>query len=99
MKSVENTERQSPQNIQTTIKDEKKKSKRMGKKNVIFIMTDDLRPSLSVYNVPGVRTPNFERLGKLSTTFSRAYNQGKVLICIYRWIQLYVFLHLWGEIE
>ncbi len=62
-----------------TIEETIEKKKRKGKKNVIFIMTDDLRPSLSLYNVPGVRTPNFERLGKLSTTFSRAYNQGMFL--------------------
>ena len=68
-----------------------KKLRKRKKKNVIFIMTDDLRPSLSIYNVPGVQTPNFERLGKLSTTFSRAYNQGKSMFSLLEMSKDYVY--------
>jgi len=44
------------------------------KKNVLFIMTDDLRPSLSIYNTP-VITPAMDRLAAMSVVFERAYNQ------------------------
>lgn len=38
------------------------------RKNVVMIMTDDLRPSLGAYGVPAVITPNFDRLAAVSTT-------------------------------
>lgn len=47
------------------------------KKNVLFIMTDDLRPSLSIYDKP-VITPAFERLAKGGVVFERAYNQDPI---------------------
>jgi hypothetical protein len=47
------------------------------KKNVVMIMTDDLRPSLSIYGRP-VITPNFERLARESVVFERAYNQDPI---------------------
>lgn len=47
------------------------------KKNVLFIMTDDLRPSLSIYDKP-VITPGFERLAKGSVVFERNYNQDPI---------------------
>jgi iduronate 2-sulfatase len=47
------------------------------RKNVLFLITDDLRPSLSAYDVPHVVTPNFDRLARMSTTFERAYNQAR----------------------
>lgn len=47
------------------------------KKNVLFLMTDDLRPSLSIYDKPVV-TPAFERLAKGSVVFERAYNQDPI---------------------
>jgi hypothetical protein len=47
------------------------------KKNVLFIMTDDLRPSLSVYDKPVV-TPAFERLARGGVVFERAYNQDPI---------------------
>jgi len=43
--------------------------------NVLFIMTDDLRPELSIYGRNHVISPNFERLAKRSVIFDRAYNQ------------------------
>lgn len=46
-------------------------------KNVLFIMTDDLRPSLSVYDKP-VITPAFERLADMGVVFERAYNQDPI---------------------
>ncbi len=47
------------------------------KKNVLFVMTDDLRPSLSIYDKPVV-TPGFERLAKGGVVFERAYNQDPI---------------------
>ena len=43
--------------------------------NVLFMMTDDLRPELSVYGRPGVHTPNFERLARKGVVFDLAYTQ------------------------
>ena len=43
-------------------------------KNVLFIMTDDLRPSLSVYDKPVV-SPAIDRLAAMGVVFERAYNQ------------------------
>ena len=45
------------------------------KLNVIFIMTDDLRPELSIYGRKHIISPNFERLARKSVVFDRAYNQ------------------------
>jgi hypothetical protein len=47
------------------------------KKNVLFIMTDDLRPSLSIYDKP-VITPAFDRLAEMGVVFERAYNQDPI---------------------
>lgn len=47
------------------------------RKNVLFVMTDDLRPELSVYGRPAI-TPNFDRLAGMSTVFERAYNQDPI---------------------
>jgi uncharacterized sulfatase len=45
------------------------------RKNVLFILADDLNTSLSIYGNKIVKTPNFERLAKLGVTFDRAYCQ------------------------
>jgi len=50
---------------------------RTKKKNVLFIMTDDLRPSLSVYDKP-VISPGIERLAKGGVVFERNYNQDPI---------------------
>lgn len=47
------------------------------RKNILFLMTDDLRPQLSPYGRP-VITPNFDRLAGMSATFERAYNQDPI---------------------
>ena len=48
-----------------------------GKKkyNVLFIISDDLRPELGAYGVEGIKTPNIDALAKRSTRFDRAYAQ------------------------
>ncbi|MEM1135136.1 MAG: sulfatase [Bacteroidota bacterium] len=48
------------------------------KLNVLFIAVDDLRPELSCYGVPNMKTPNFDRLAKMSTMFTQAYCQQAV---------------------
>jgi hypothetical protein len=43
--------------------------------NVLFIMFDDLRPELSIYGLPHMITPNFERLAAKGVVFENAYCQ------------------------
>ena len=45
------------------------------KKNVLFIVVDDLRPSLGAYGQKCVHTPNIDKLAKESLVFDRAYCQ------------------------
>ena len=43
--------------------------------NVLFIISDDLRPELGCYGVDGIKTPNIDALAAQSVLFSRAYAQ------------------------
>jgi iduronate 2-sulfatase len=45
------------------------------KYNVLFLISDDLRPELGAYGVRGIRTPNIDRLAERGTRFDRAYAQ------------------------
>lgn len=47
------------------------------KRNVLFIMADDLRAELASYGSPAI-TPNLQRLAKMSVQFDRAYCQQAV---------------------
>ena len=42
-------------------------------KNVLFIMVDDLRPELKVYNKNYIKSPNIDQLASEGVTFNRAY--------------------------
>ena len=48
------------------------------KRNVLYIVYDDLRPDLSLYNLSFMRTPNLQKLADTGTTFDRAYCQQTV---------------------
>src|SRR5262249_1273679 len=43
--------------------------------NVLFLMSDDLRPELGCYGHPHVKTPNIDALAKTAVRFERAYCQ------------------------
>ncbi len=43
------------------------------KKNVLFLMIDDLRPELSVYGQNQISSPNIKALAESGVTFNRAY--------------------------
>lgn len=49
-----------------------------GAKNVLYILVDDLRPSLSPYGQTQVHTPNIQKLADSGMTFLRAYCQEAV---------------------
>ena len=53
--------------------DDSKGSKR--RRNVLYIVYDDLRPDLSLYNLSFMRTPNLQKLADTGTVFDRAYCQ------------------------
>ena len=50
-----------------------------GKRNVLFIAVDDLRPALACYGDPIAITPNIDRLASRGTIFRRAYCQ--IAVC------------------
>lgn len=47
-------------------------------RNVLYIVFDDLRPDLSAYDVPFMKTPHIQRLADTGLTFERAYCQEAV---------------------
>ncbi len=51
-----------------------------GKRNVLLIAVDDLRPELSCYGNKTVVTPNFDRLAASGVVFNRAYTQ--ITVCM-----------------
>ena len=48
------------------------------KRNVLFVVVDDLRPELGCYGNHIVKTPNIDRLARRGITFTRAYCQQAV---------------------
>ncbi|XP_076878579.1 iduronate 2-sulfatase [Brachyhypopomus gauderio] len=49
-----------------------------GKLNVLYIIADDLRPTLGCYSDPVVKSPNIDLLASKSTVFNNAYAQQAV---------------------
>lgn len=47
----------------------------IGAKNVLFIVVDDMRPSIGAYNFSLVHTPNMDKLASEGLLFTRAYAQ------------------------
>ena len=45
------------------------------RKNVLFLVVDDLRPALGIYGQKEALTPNIDQLGERSTLFAKAYTQ------------------------
>ncbi len=45
------------------------------KYNVLFIISDDLRPELGTYGTPQIQTPNIDKIAKNGTRFDNAYTQ------------------------
>jgi len=46
--------------------------------NILFFAVDDLRPELGCYGVPGIKSPNIDRLARQGMVFERAYCQQAV---------------------
>ena len=46
-----------------------------GKRNVLMLLVDDLRPELGCYGEDEIKTPNIDALAKAGVRFDRAYVQ------------------------
>lgn len=46
--------------------------------NILYLIADDLRPTLGCYSDPVVRSPNIDQLASVSTVFHNAYAQQAV---------------------
>lgn len=55
--------------------DHRTKGTTQNRKNIVFIIVDDLRPALGCYNDSKAFTPNIDRLAEKSFVFRRAYAQ------------------------
>lgn len=56
----------------------------IGKLNVLYIIADDLRPTLGCYSDPVVKSPNIDQLASKSTLFYNAFAQ---VAWLYTYIQ------------
>ena len=54
------------------------KAVRAAKKNVIFVVVEDLRPILGCYGDPIAKTPNVDRFAEKSVVFKNAFCQGPI---------------------
>lgn len=43
--------------------------------NILYLISDDLRPTLGCYSDPVVKSPNIDQLASVSTVFHNAYAQ------------------------
>lgn len=48
------------------------------RKSVLYLVYDDLRPDLSLYNLSFMKTPHLQKLADSGTVFDRAYCQQTV---------------------
>lgn len=62
------------------------------RKNILFVIVDDLRPALGCYDDPLSMTPHIDQLAKKSVLFQRIYAQVKFILIFTQ--SFYLKLHL-----